>query len=107
MILLGHLLIGIGGALHIVIWLFLWLFIVRAILSWFSPDPRNLLVQYLYSATDPVLAKIRRKVPPIGMIDVSVIIVIAGLFLIDELVGGSLISYGEYFKRAAFETVGI
>lgn len=32
---------------------------VRAIISWASPNPRNPIVQFLYSATDPFLNRIK------------------------------------------------
>jgi YggT family protein len=40
-----------------------WLIIIRALLSWVSPDPFNPIVQFLYSVTEPMLAPFRRLVP--------------------------------------------
>ena len=40
------------------------LFIVRALLSWVRPDPRNPLVRLLHNLTEPVLAPLRRLVRP-------------------------------------------
>jgi len=51
------------------------LIIVRALLSWFSPNPYNRLVQLIIKATEPVLAPIRRIIPLQG-IDISPIIAI-------------------------------
>jgi YggT family protein len=53
-----------------------WLIIIRALISWVSPDPRNPIVQIIYSITEPVLAPFRRIIPPIGFIDISAIIVL-------------------------------
>jgi YggT family protein len=58
------------------------LIIIRALLSWFSPNPYNKLVQLLFRATEPVLSPIRRIVPLQG-IDISPIIAI---LLIDMVV---------------------
>ncbi|MDR2105149.1 MAG: YggT family protein [Deferribacteraceae bacterium] len=52
------------------------LIIVRALLSWFNPDPRNMLVQLVYYITEPVLSPMRRIIPPIGMLDLSAFIAI-------------------------------
>lgn len=49
--------------------------IIRALLSWFSPNPYNRLYQLLISATEPVLAPLRRLIPMRG-IDISPIIAI-------------------------------
>ena len=40
-----------------------WLIIIRALLSWVSPDPLNPLVQFLYAVTEPLLAPFRRILP--------------------------------------------
>ncbi|HEX7588772.1 MAG TPA: YggT family protein, partial [Anaerolineae bacterium] len=40
--------------------------IARALLSWVSIDPYNPLVQILYQITEPILAPLRRVIPPIG-----------------------------------------
>jgi len=38
--------------------------IVRALISWVSPDPYNPIVQILVRLTEPVLKPLRRLVPP-------------------------------------------
>lgn len=40
-----------------------WLIIIRALLSWVSPDPYNPIVQFLYKTTEPILAPFRRVIP--------------------------------------------
>ncbi len=59
--------------------------IIRALLSWFSPDPRNILVQLVYYITEPVLAPMRRMVPPLGVLDLSALVTIV---LLSFLQGG-------------------
>lgn len=59
-----------------------WLIIIRALMSWVSPDPSNPVVQLIHSLTDPIMRPFSRLVPPIGMIDISPIILI---FLIEFL----------------------
>ena len=44
---------------------------LRAILSWFSPGPTNMLVNILYQATEPILAPLRRIIPRVGKLDFS------------------------------------
>jgi YggT family protein len=94
MIALGNLLIALAGVLHWVINAYNWILIARVILSWVSPDPRNLIVQFIYSATEPLLEKVRRKVPPIGMLDMSVIVVFIVLFFVDSFLVRTLADYG-------------
>ncbi len=45
------------------LWAYMWAFILRAVLSWVSPDPYNPIVRGLYAVTEPVLSRLRRKLP--------------------------------------------
>ena len=40
-----------------------WLVLIRALISWVSPDPYNPIVRFLYAATEPILAPFRRIIP--------------------------------------------
>lgn len=64
--------------------LYTWVIIIRALISWVSPDPRNPIVQLLAKITEPVLGPLRRLVPPrmTGNIDVSPILAILLIQLI-------------------------
>lgn len=55
---------------------------IRVLLSWFRVDPYNPLVQLLYQITEPVLAPFRRYIPPIGMMDISPIVALLTLQLL-------------------------
>ena len=63
MFVLGNILIGLGQVLRYVLWLYMWLLIGRAIVSWVNADPRNGIVRFLIAATDPPLRVIRRMLP--------------------------------------------
>lgn len=56
--------------------IYMWIIIIRALISWVNPDPYNPIVRFLYQATEPVLYPIRRRLPFIGGIDLSPIIVL-------------------------------
>lgn len=56
-----------------------WAVIIRALLSWLSPDLRNPFVQLIYVLTEPIISFFRRFIPPIGMIDISAIVAIVFL----------------------------
>ena len=50
--------------------------IARALMSWFPQDPfrPNPLVVWLNRITDPILDPIHRVIPPIGMLDITPIV---------------------------------
>ena len=54
----------------------MWIIIVRALISWVNPDPYNPIVRFLYQITEPVLYAIRKRLPYIGGIDISPIVVL-------------------------------
>ena len=72
----GNILQGLAYVLDTVLFLYMWLIIIRALISWVNPDPWNPIVQFLAKATDPVLFVIRRRVGVLGGIDVSPILAI-------------------------------
>lgn len=72
----GNILQGLAYVLDTVLFLYMWLIIIRALISWVNPDPWNPIVQFLARATDPVLIVIRRRVGILGGIDVSPILAI-------------------------------
>ncbi len=55
---------------------FKWLIIIRVLMTWVTPDPRNPIVQMIASLTDPVMEPFRKIIPPLGVIDISPIILI-------------------------------
>jgi YggT family protein len=59
--------------------------IARAVLSWFPIDPRSPIVSILNEITEPILAPLRRIVPRIGMIDITPMVAIFVLFIIQRV----------------------
>ena len=88
---LGNLLQATAQILNIILQLYMWVIIIRALLSWVNPDPYNPIVQFLYSITEPVLYRIRQLIPMSGIgIDFSPIIVLLAIvflqgFLVESL----------------------
>jgi YggT family protein len=66
--------------------IFVWLVIIRALLSWVSPDPRNPVVQLIVSLTDPIMEPFRRIMPNMGGIDLSPMILIFVVYFIKQIV---------------------
>ena len=50
----GNFLRAIAEVVDILLSVYIWLIVGRAVLSWVSPDPYNPIVKFLYSATEPV-----------------------------------------------------
>jgi YggT family protein len=73
---------AIATVINLVLQLYMWIVIGRAVISWVNPDPRNAAVQFLYRTTEPALARIRRYLPPMQGIDLSpFVLILAIIFL--------------------------
>ena len=73
-----------------VLTIYMWIIIIRALISWVSPDPGNPIVEILYRLTEPVLYPIRRRMPDIGGLDLSPIIVFIAIIFLQSFLVGSL-----------------
>jgi YggT family protein len=58
----------------------------RAILSWFTNNPRNPIISALDQVTEPILAPLRRVMPRMGMLDFTPLVAIIILVAIQSLV---------------------
>ncbi len=67
--------------------LLFWVLIIRAILSWFSQG-RNPMELVLVQLTEPLLAPVRKVVPPMAGLDLSVLIVLVALQFLQILLQG-------------------
>ena len=91
MYIIGYLLLAVAKVLGIVLNLFMWIVVARAILSWVSPDPYNPIVRFINNVTEPVLYRIRMIMPiSFGGIDFSPIIVILGVVFLNTFIVNSL-----------------
>jgi YggT family protein len=61
------------------------LIFMRIVVSW-GASPHNRLLHFLIRATEPILGPFRRIIPPLGMMDVSPIIVLLLLDLLQRAV---------------------
>ena len=91
MIILSNFLIAIAKVLDIVLTIFMWIVIARAVLSWVSPDPYNPIVRFIHQVTEPVLYQIRRRIPvSFGGIDFSPILVFLAIIFLQRFVVQSI-----------------
>ena len=63
--------------------LYIWLIIIRVILSWVDIDKRNSFFRPLFILTDPLLKPLSKAIPPLGgIIDMSPMIAIFIIWII-------------------------
>ena len=71
-----------------VLGLYSWVIIAAALITWVSPGPRNPIVLFLRQVTEPVLAPVRRLLPPwkTGGLDFSPLIVILAIQFVERVI---------------------
>jgi YggT family protein len=95
---LGNLIIFVANAIDIGLLIYMWIIIIRALISWVSPDPYNPIVRFLYRVTEPVLRPVRRILPIGGMgIDFSPLIVILLIYVLRIFLVRMLIQFASQF----------
>jgi YggT family protein len=96
MFVVSRFLIAIAEILNIGLSLYMYIIIARAIISWVNPDPYNPIVRFLNAVTEPVLFRIRRRLPLFfGGIDFSPIVVILAVIFLKSFVVHSLLEMAD------------
>jgi len=83
---IGNFFSALASVIHLVLILYMYIIIARAVMSWFNPNPYNTIVRFIYQITDPVLNQVRRFIPPIAGLDLSPVIVILIILFIDRFI---------------------
>ncbi|KGD63272.1 hypothetical protein Y5S_03427 [Alcanivorax nanhaiticus] len=85
---------GIGGQLvlyalrelaNVLLDYIFWAVLIRVILSWVAPDPYNPMVRIIVQITEPIMAPVRKLLPPMGGFDLSPLFVLLGIQLLQIL----------------------
>ena len=75
--------------INLIYYAFLILIFARFILSWVRPDPYHPtwgpVLRFVYNATEPLLAPIRRILPATGGLDFSPMILLFGLYFLRQI----------------------
>ena len=101
MILFANFLIAISKIIEIVLMIYMWIIIIRAILSWVQIPSLYSVSVVLYYLTEPVLKPVRKFIPPykLGGIDISPMIIILLILFIDYFLVKSLSLYAQQLLR--------
>jgi len=87
----GYFLLAAAKVFDIALVCFMWVVVARAVLSWVNPDPYNPIVRFIHNVTEPVLYRIRMKLP-LGFsgIDFSPIVVFLAVIFLRVFIVNSL-----------------
>jgi len=68
--------VSIGQLLAMILYIYLFAIIIQAIVSWINPGQYNQMTILIHQLTEPLMAPVRRKIPPVSGLDFSPLIVI-------------------------------
>ncbi len=97
MFVMGNFLNASAYLVNVILTVMYWLILLRAIISWVSPDPFNPIVQFLHRTTDPVLEPIRRLLPTMPL-DFSPLIAFFGIIFLKQFLVASLYDLAMRFQ---------
>jgi len=83
MFVLSNFIVAMARVIDIVLTVYMWIIIFRALISWVNPDPYNQIVIFLYRITEPVLGPVRRMIPlrNVGLDFSPIIVLLVIMFL--------------------------
>lgn len=81
---MGHLLIGLLSIYSLLIF-------TRIVFSWTMGSYSSRFMRFLYRTTEPLLAPLRRMIPPVGMFDISAFVAFIIIWILEAAVAGTLL----------------
>lgn len=77
---------GLGGIVHSLLTVYIWIVIIGALLTWVRPDPYNPIVQIIYRLSEPAYRLVRRMMPTVfNGLDLAPLIIIILLQVADVI----------------------
>lgn len=90
----GLFVLAIGKLLEMTIYVFMFAVFARILISWINPQLYNHMTSLLVSLTDFMMRPARRLIPPLGMLDLSPIVVFLILGLLLRLIVQPILDIG-------------
>ena len=84
----GAVFAGLGYILYGLLSIYSLLIFVRIIFSWGMVSYHNRIMRFLVDVTEPMLAPLRRMIPPVAMMDISPLVAFLILWLFQAAIAG-------------------
>ncbi|TFG92888.1 MAG: YggT family protein [Syntrophobacterales bacterium] len=99
MFVIGNFIEAIARIIDMGLTLYMWLIIIRALISWVNPDPNNPIIRFLYTVTEPVLYQVRRLIPIKGLgIDFAPVIVVLVIIFLQSFLVRTMLQIAVNFR---------
>lgn len=81
---------GLAPLLSNLIFFYTLILFARALMSWFDPGFRSSVGQVVFKITEPVVEPVRRIVRPMGGLDLSIMVTIFLMIILQRLIESTL-----------------
>ncbi len=86
MLVLSNFVNAIATLVNVILTVYIWIIIGRAVVSWVNADPDNPIVRFLVQVTEPLLSRIRRVLPVMGGFDLSPLVLLLAIIFIQSFI---------------------
>lgn len=96
MILFGNILYALAKLVELtsgLLTVYKYILIATVLISWVNPDPYNPIVSFLHRVTEPLLSRIRSKLPYFGPVDLSPLVAFALIYMVQIVALDTLYQY--------------
>lgn len=91
MFVLSHFIQAFTRVLDLLLGIYFWIIVIRALISWVGPDPYNPVVRFLHGVTEPILEPLRRRIPQAGLkLDLSPMVVLLIIYFLRSFIISTL-----------------
>lgn len=70
-------------AVSVALRVYFWLIFARVLLSWIRHNPYQPIIKFIYEITEPYLRLFRKIIPPMGPLDLSPMVALFSLYLVE------------------------
>lgn len=91
----GLLIASVASLLELLVYVFITAILIQVVLSWVAPGTYNPMTSILRSLCEPLLKPVRRRLPPLGGLDLSPLVVLIVLQLVLILLIAPLVDLGH------------
>jgi len=87
--------LSIAHLLKLTAYVYMFLIFIAVVISWINPGAYNPLTVIIYQVTEPLMRRVRRRMPDTAGLDFSPMVVLLGIYLFLSLVVAPLMDYGN------------
>ncbi len=93
------LILCLAHLLQLTAFVYMFLIFITVIISWINPGAYSPLTVLIYQLTDPLMRKVRERIPATAGLDWSPMVVLLGIYLFLSLVVAPLMDFGNSLNR--------